>query len=115
MCDDWKNSFLDFKNWALSNGYNENLTIERIDNNKGYNPDNCKWATKKEQSNNRRSCILYSYNGKTQNLTQWCEELGLRYKLMHDRIKKKGWSFERAISTPCDVNKRNKKYKNVKE
>ena len=109
VCDEWKNSFETFYEWAIKTGYKEGLTIERIDNNDIYKPDNCKWITKGEQVNNRRNCCLYTYQGKTQNLAQWCKELELDYALMHDRIRMKKWDFEKAIKTPVDISKRNKK------
>lgn len=91
--------WLSFQNWALSNGYKEGLTIDRINNNKGYSPENCRWVDKKVQSNNRSYCRLITYKEKTQNLKQWCEELGLNYKNMHKRIFQEKWSIERAFET----------------
>lgn len=111
VCEEWRKDFLEFYKWANENGYQDGLTIDRIDNNKGYAPDNCRWATKKEQARNRRNCVLITYNGKTQTLVEWCEELNLKYKRVHDRMYAKGWSFERAISTPVYEEKKNLKYR----
>lgn len=111
VCAEWDSSFSVFFEWAMESGYADTLTIERIDVNGNYCPENCKWITKSEQANNRRTCKLFTYNGKTQNLAQWCNELNLSYKNIYSRIFQKGWSFERAISTPVDVNKIRKEFR----
>ena len=54
MCDDWKNNYISFRDWSYKNGYNNELTIDRIDNNKGYYPANCRWRTYQEQNTNTR-------------------------------------------------------------
>ena len=108
VCKEWRNSeivmgvkpvskgWLAFKEWALSNGYNDTLTIDRIDNTKGYSPDNCRWVTPKEQANNRTNNRIYTISGRTQTLAQWCTELGKRYDTTFARLKR-GWSIEKAL------------------
>ena len=71
--------------------------IDRIDNNKGYSPDNCRWVDDKTQANNRNYCRLITYKGRTQNLKQWCEELELNYKSIYKRIFQDGWTVEQAF------------------
>ena len=100
VCEEWKNDYKSFYDWAIANGYIEGLTIERINNDGPYSPDNCRWATRKEQSNNRRRCINIEYLGRTQNLTQWCNELNLDYKFIHCRMYERGMAFEDAIKEP---------------
>ena len=68
ICDEWENDFMSFYNWAMRNGYNSNLTLDRIDVNGNYDPSNCRWVSIKEQNNNRRSCKQITYNGETHNL-----------------------------------------------
>ena len=106
VCAEWKDDFEAFYDWAISNGYSEELTIDRIDNNGSYSPENCKWSTREEQVNNRRSCVLITYNGETKNLMQWCKLLNLPYKLIHQRMHLKNISFEEAISIPIKSKKK---------
>ncbi len=75
------------------------LTLERVKNHLGYSPKNCVWATRKVQNNNRRACVTLTFQGKTQNITQWAEELGLDRMMLYDRIHA-GWSVERTLTTP---------------
>lgn len=97
VCDEWQNDFLAFYDWAMANGYKDNLTIERIDNNGNYEPANCRWATKKEQANNTRKNHLFTYGGKTQTISQWAEEYGIKPNTLLYRIRRV-WNFERAIT-----------------
>lgn len=97
-CNNATKGFKAFREWALSNGYADNLTIDRIDVNKGYSPDNCRWATPKEQQNNLRRNRIITYKGKAQTLAQWCEELGFDYALAHHRLQR-NWSAEKIFET----------------
>lgn len=101
VCDDWKNSYLNFKKWALSNGYADNLTIDRIDNNKNYQPSNCQWITQSENSKkmqeNHKGKTIIEYNGETHKLSDWARKLGINQStLLHRLIR--GWSVERAFT-----------------
>ena len=89
ICDDWKDDFVNFYNWAVITGYNDNLTIERVDVNGNYDPENCMWIEADEQSKNRRGNIYIELNGKTETLKGWCNELGLPYKIVHQRMKRR--------------------------
>lgn len=93
VCDEWQkpDGFTNFYNWAMSNGYRDDLSIDRIDNNGNYEPSNCRWATRKEQSNNTRRNVWITYNGMTMNLTQWEVYLGLKRGTLADR-RHRGWS-----------------------
>ena len=99
VCSEWKHSFELFEDWALSHGYAENLTIDRINYNKGYCPENCRWVTRKEQSRNRRDNHLIEYNGKIQTLIEWAEETGIHQKTLWYRVTH-GWPVERALTEP---------------
>ena len=85
MCDDWKNDFLSFYNWAINNGHREDLSIDRIDVNGNYEPNNCRWATPKEQSNNTRRCIYVTYNNETHTITEWARFFGIDEEVIRTR------------------------------
>lgn len=96
ICDEWFNSFQEFYNWSMSHGYDDNLTIDRIDNNKSYSPTNCRWVDRKVQANNTRHNVLLTYNGKTQNMKQWADELGIKRNTICCRHRK-GWSDKECL------------------
>lgn len=90
VCEEWKNSFESFVEWSLNNGFvNSNkYSIDRIDNNLGYSPNNCRWATSKEQCRNRRSNVFVSYKGKNITLVELSEKTGIPYKRIWSRYKR---------------------------
>ena len=103
ICDEW-NDFLIFKEWAENNGYTDSLTIDRIDNNGNYCPENCRWTTRKKQNNNKRNNLYITFNEKKHSLTEWCDILNLPTKIIYERIVKCHQSFEQAISAPLPNN-----------
>lgn len=98
VCEEWRSNYEKFKEWAINNGYADNLTIDRINVNGNYEPTNCRWITNKEQQNNRRDNACYEFNGETKTLAQWSEELGICYKTLQKRIRK--WGVEKAFTEP---------------
>lgn len=91
VCDEWKNDFQAFYDWAINNGYQEGLTIDRIDNNCNYEPNNCRWVDNITQQNNRRNNVYLTYNGKTQTMKQRSNELNVNVKTLYTR-KFKNWN-----------------------
>lgn len=100
VCDEWRESFEKFSRWALDNGYEENLTIDRIDNNGNYEPSNCRWVTHKDQVRNRRNTILIEIDGVEKTLSEWCEIYGAEYHLVHKRIFFRKWDPKKALTEP---------------
>ena len=100
VCDEWQNNYLSFKEWALNNGYADDLSIERIDYNKGYNPENCTWIPMPEQSKNRRMCNFITINGITHIQADWAREYGISPNCLSYRLNH-GWDLEEALNTPA--------------
>ena len=73
VCDEWRNDSQSFYEWAILNGYKEELTLDRIDNSGNYEPSNCRWVTAKEQSNHRSNNIILSFNGENHTISEWSE------------------------------------------
>lgn len=99
ICDEWLSDPETFVRWSIENGYDEGLTIDRVDNNGNYCPENCRWVTKAENNQNRRSSRYYTYNGKTQNLQKWCDEYNASRSMVNKRLQL-GWEFDKALLTP---------------
>lgn len=100
ICNEWLNNFMLFYNWSINNGYKENLTIDRIDVNGNYEPNNCRWVDLETQANNKRNNKLITYNGKTQTLSQWAKELKIKYSTLNNRINTNKWDIEKAFTQP---------------
>lgn len=100
ICDEWKNDFVAFYDWANKNGYSESLTIDRIDNNGNYDPTNCKWSTAEKQCNNRESNIKITIGNTTKTLTQWCEIFDLEYSAIHARYVRNGFGGIDELFSP---------------
>lgn len=103
MCKEWsddESGYNAFKEWALSNGYSKELSIDRIDNDGDYEPDNCRWADCYTQANNKRINVYYEYNGESRTLPQWEKVCGIPWKNLWGRIRRNGWTIERALTQP---------------
>lgn len=103
VCPEWLKSFDNFAEWSLKNGYKENAprgecTIDRINNDKGYSPDNCRWVTNKEQQNNRRNHVFIEYHGKTYTMSQLAQKLNIPYRYFRRKYRENGLLVEQIIS-----------------
>lgn len=98
VCPEWKD-YIGFKDWAINNGYDKSLTLDRIDTNGNYGPDNCRWTDRKTQANNTRRNKWLTYNGETHTMAEWAEIVGMPYDRLNSRLFR-GWPIEKALSTP---------------
>lgn len=98
VCNDWKNDFQAFHDWAIENGYEDNLTIERKDVNGNYTPENCCWIKAEEQAKNKTTNVRLEYNGETHILAEWAKITGISESELSYRIRK-GWTIERTLTT----------------
>lgn len=99
VCDEWQNSFLEFYNWSIANGYTDTLSIDRIDVNGDYCPDNCRWTNMKTQQRNKRNNKYYEYNGMSLTIAEWAQIYGINYHTFVNRLHR-GWDIQKAIVTP---------------
>ncbi len=103
-CKEWE-IYENFQEWALNNGYKDNLTLDRKDGSLPYCPENCRWITIEEQQRNRSNCLNYTHDGETKTLAEWARVFGINRKTLYDRIFKLGYSFEEAIRKPLGKQK----------
>jgi hypothetical protein len=97
VCTEWEQDFKTFYDWANTNGYTDKLSIDRIDNNKGYSPDNCRWVTAKIQANNTRWNHIVELNGISHTISEWADIKGIKANTLLYRLRR-GWSVERALN-----------------
>lgn len=97
MCDEWKNDFMSFHDWSISNGYNDTLSIDRIDCNGNYEPSNCRWVTSQVQAINKSNNVLLTYNGETLTVTDWARRLNVAQATIKRRFEKHGSPYKEVI------------------
>ena len=99
VCPEWKD-FTAFAKWAVASGYKPGLSLDRINVNGNYCPENCRWATDKEQANNRRTNQIVCYNGESKTIAEWAALKGVPYHTLWNRLRVRGWPVEKALSVP---------------
>ena len=109
VCKEWKNNFINFKDWAINHGYEESLTLERKDVYKDYCPANCCWIKKNRQSDNKSNTIYINYNGKIKSLKEWSQDINIPRKTLYARYYR-GWDVQKMLTQ--SLRKREKYEKN---
>lgn len=99
VCDEWRYDYIAFEKWSMENGYKAGLTIDRIDNDGNYCPENCRWVTHTVQARNKRKSIFVTINGVTKCLFDWADEYGIQHVTMTHRWRR-GWRGAKLISPP---------------
>lgn len=98
VCDEWQD-FVPFRDWSVSNGYADNLTLDRINNDGNYEPYNCRWETQLNQCNNTRRNHWLTFRGETHTISEWARIIGMKADTLERRINAHGWSVEKALTT----------------
>ncbi len=105
VCQEWLDSFDTFKIWALNNGYNDKLTLERKNVYDNYKPNNCCWVSKSEQPKNKTTTIYLTYNGITKSLLEWSKDMGISRQTLYMRYNR-GWNVEKIFDKPLKVRRK---------
>jgi len=101
VCEEWTKSYEAFRDWCLSNGYSKELQLDRIDNNSGYSPSNCRFVTRTKNLRNMRNNIVIEHEGETKTLAEWAEDSRcvVGYEALRNRVKYLGWDFKKALES----------------
>ena len=102
VCDEWldkENGFINFYNWAMNNGYQDGLTIERKNVDSNYCPENCCWISSEKQAKNKTTTVFLTYNGETKPLSDWARDTGISWSTLYYRYKK-GWDVNKILGQP---------------
>ena len=110
VCDEWQTSFLSFYDWAINNGYQDELTIDRIDVNGNYEPNNCRWVPLKQQYYNKTDNVYYFVNEEKKCLSELSKEYNIPYQTLRKRLER-GKTIMDALNTPINTKYRNRLYK----
>lgn len=97
VCNEWVNNFSEFRDWALDNEYDETLTIDRINVNGNYEPNNCRWVTKAKQTNNKRNNYFIEYNNEKRTISEWAKLRGIKKDTLRNRVVKLHWNIPKAL------------------
>lgn len=106
ICDEWLNDSSAFITWAIDNGYREGMQIDRIDNYKGYSPDNCRFVTPKQNANNRTTTKFIEIDGEKNTISYFSEKYGIHHHTIYTRLSR-GWPADRAVKTPLSKGVKN--------
>lgn len=96
---DWKDNFNSFYEWSISNGYQDGLTIDRIDFNGNYEPSNCRWVDRLTQANNTRTNVFIEFNNEVHTIAEWSRIYNIKQSVLSDRLRR-GWSIEKSLTSP---------------
>lgn len=103
VCPEWRNDYVAFRDWSMLNGYSDNLSIDRIDVDGDYCPENCRWSDRYTQMNNTRRTRQFEYKSEVHTLREWSDITGISFTLLKGRLQR-GWSFEKTLTTEKQKN-----------
>lgn len=108
ICEEWLNNYQSFYTWSINNGYKEDLTIDRINNDGNYEPSNCRWVDRLTQCNNTRQNKLYEINGVNKTIHQWALEYNVPVQRVRQRVYVHKWDILKALTTPVKIGRPSK-------